>query len=83
MLTSMQATNPAEFLLFAISGQLDPEIKQACIIKANLSGLAEGLNPIDGPVGPYFDVRFGVVIKADSTNSKVEAFLRWEEKVRV
>jgi len=79
----MQATNPAEFMLFATPGQLDPEIKQACIIKANLSGLAENLNPIDGPVGPYFEIHFKVVIKADNMNSKVEAFLRWEEKVRV
>jgi len=61
---------------------LDPEIKQACIVKANLSGLAEDLNLIDGLASPFFKVGFEVVIKA-GTNSKVEAFLRWQEKVRV
>ena len=62
---------------------MDPELKKACTIKANMSGLAEDLNPIDGPAGQYFKVHFEVVIKGNSGNSKVEAFLRWKEKVRV
>jgi len=48
-----------------------------------MSGLAENLNPIDGPAGQFFEVWFEVVIKANSTNPRVEAFLRWEEKVHV
>jgi len=69
------------FHFLAIPGELDPDIKQACTLQANMLGLAEDLNLKDGPAGQYFVVKYKVVIKSDST--KLEAFLQWDEKVRV
>ena len=36
---------------------------------------------MDGPAGQYFVVQYEVVVKGDGT--MLEAFLQWDEKVRV
>jgi len=71
----------ASFLIFAIPGKLELDIKRACTIQANMSGIVEDLNPLNGPTGQYFVVPYDVVVKGDGT--KMEAFLQWNEKVRV
>jgi hypothetical protein len=68
-------------LIFAIPGKLEPDIKRACTIQADMSGLVEELIPMDGPTDQYFVVPYDVVVKGDGT--KMEAFLQWNEKVRV
>jgi len=60
------------------NGKMDPNIKRACTIQANMSGLVEDLNPVNGPTGQYFVVPYDVVVKGDGT--KMEAFLQWNEK---
>jgi len=60
------------------NGQLEPGIKRACTIQADMSGIVEDLNPLDGPTGQYFVVPYDVVVKGDGT--KLEAFLQWNEK---
>jgi len=60
-------------------GKFESGFKRACTVKADMSGLNKHLTRFYGSEGEYVRAELRVVLKWDSDNDCLKAFLRWDE----